>query len=580
MRRPPTYAPYALTERFERRFGDPDDASRAFSLARCAELDEREEFPAGICRDLDDAGVPGYYVPARHGGAAHTYEDTLQVVRLLARRDLTVAIAHGKTFLGAVSAWVGAEPAQARALGEAVVAGQVVAWGLTERAHGGDLLAGEVAAEPSGAGYRVTGEKWLINNATRAHVICLLARTDPEGGARGFSLLLVDKTRLPGDAYRCLPAVRTDGIRGADISGIAFDGAFVPADAMIGAPGAGLEIVLKGLQLTRTLCAALSLGAADRVLRTALGFALRHRLYGRTVADLPHAARTLTEAYADLLALEATGLVTARGIHTLPGELSVASAVVKYAAPTMVDDLITRLGQVLGARAFLTGTDGCGVFQKVQRDHRIVGIFDGSTLVNLNSLINQFPALVRGHRRGLVDDAGLAGAVTLTGPLPPFDPAGLRLAARGGSSLVQSLPALTHTAEGVAPPSVVRRLKELQEIVTGLHDAMAGQRPSARDVPGEAFDLAHRYALCFVAAACAHLWLRNHEAMAGGETAGLWREALWLDACLARLLGRLRGGDAGEDEEVFEHLMPHLVEQYRGGRLFSPLSCRLAEEAR
>jgi hypothetical protein len=46
------------------------------------------------------------------------------------------------------------------------------------------------------SGYRLNGAKWLINNTTRADAICLLARTSPGGGARGYSLLFVDKRRL------------------------------------------------------------------------------------------------------------------------------------------------------------------------------------------------------------------------------------------------------------------------------------------------------------------------------------------------------------------------------------------------
>lgn len=81
-------------------------------------------------------------------------------------------------------------------------------------------------------------------------------------GTRGYSLLLVDKDLLAEGSHTCLPAAKTHGIRGADISGIAFDGAVVPASALIGEEGEGIETVLRSLQITRTICAALSVGAA------------------------------------------------------------------------------------------------------------------------------------------------------------------------------------------------------------------------------------------------------------------------------------------------------------------------------
>lgn len=540
------YRPQQLTARWEQLLGAPQDPLGVFPHDRCVALDDREEFPEAICAALDAAGLPRAYVPEQYGGGLARYDEVLAVMRTLARRDLTVAIAHGKTYLGAVSAWVGAGPEQAAALAAQVLDGTVVAWGLTEREHGSDLLAGEVTAVPTAGGYTLHGEKWLINNATRADLVCTLARTDPAGGPRGYSLLLVDKRRLPRGpgGYRTLPKVRTHGIRGADISGIAFDGAQVPADAVVGAPGAGLEIVLKSLQLTRTLCASLSLGAGDHALRIALHFAAGRRLYGRTVADLPQARHTLGEALGDHLAAEAAAIVTSRAIHTATSELMIGSAVVKYLVPTLVGEVIARLRGLLGARAFLSDVFAGGMFQKVERDHRIVGLFDGSTVVNLHALVHQFPVLARSYRRGSADEAAVAAAATLTTPLPPLDPGRLSLAAKQGCGLVQSLPAWVAGGGGL-PPAVAALAAEVVTAAGRLHEELALHRPAPLAVPAVAFARAQRYAACYAAAAALRLWAHNHAwaaATADPRTVALWDEGLWLQACLHRLLPRISPG--------------------------------------
>ncbi|NUP42945.1 MAG: acyl-CoA dehydrogenase family protein, partial [Streptomyces sp.] len=412
--------PCRLAEQLEWDLGDPDAPGTLFGHARSLALDEREEFPDAICARLDELGVHEFYVPAAHGGRLADYEQLVQLMRTVARRDLTVAIAHGKTYLGAVCVWVDGSDEQRRRLGEAIASRLPVSLALTERAHGSDLLAGEVVAEPDGAaGYLVSGEKWLINNATRGTLLSVLSRTDPAGGPRGYSVLLVDKRTLPAGTYRHLDKVRTHGIRGADISGIAFDRAPVAAGAVVGAVGGGLETVLKSLQLTRTMCAALSLGAADQVLALGLDFAAERTLYGRLLAELPQARRTLAESTADVLAGEALALVAARAVQTAPAELSVAAAVTKYLVPTRTEAVVTALTRLLGARAFLKDVHAGGRFQKVDRDHRIVGLFDGNTLVNLTSLIGQFRMLVRAHERGTGDVPGAAAAFRLGAPLPP-----------------------------------------------------------------------------------------------------------------------------------------------------------------
>ncbi|QEV30481.1 acyl-CoA dehydrogenase [Streptomyces coeruleorubidus] len=587
---PRRYAPYDRAGGFDRSLGHPARRDLPFFAARMRELDAAEAFPTEAVARLDALGLPAQYVPARHGGTLDSYEDLLQLVRVVARRDLTVAIAHTKTYLGAVSTWVGGTAEQAQELGARIASGAVVSWGLTERAHGSDLLSGELTATPVAGGYRLDGEKWLINNATRSDLVCVLARTSLAGGTRGYSLLLVDKALLADGSHTCLPAAKTHGIRGADISGIAFDGAVVPASALIGEEGEGIETVLRSLQITRTICASLSLGAGDHALRIATRFGLEHRLYGKRLIDLPQAHRALTEAYADLFAMEAVTLLASRGVHTLTEEMSVSSAAVKYLVPTTADELITGMGQFLGARSFLSEEFAHGLFAKLERDHRIVGIFDGNTLVNLNALINQFAALARGYRAGRTDAEGLAAAAMLDAQIPVFDPARLQLTSRTGNSVAASLPrAVAELRElvtsGEAPESLLTVAEKLLRISDTTHEQMAAHRPSPRDVPAAAFDLAHRYTLCSAAAACLQVWLRNRTTVAADTTAtaGLWQDGLWAEAALCRLAERLTPGTLPEEgadgSAVLDRLMPLLVEQYDSGEMFSLLPFPLAEAA-
>ncbi len=467
--------------------GDPSNSDDVLSYAKSAELDASEVFPTAACSRLDELRLPRYYVPAEHGGALTSYEEILHLMRVLARRDLTLAIAHGKTFLGAVGVWVAGRPDQTAGLGADILAGARVCWGLTERAHGSDLLAGEVSAERTPDGYRVNGEKWLINNATQGDLVCLLARTEPGGGPRGFSLLLVDKRQLAADRYRCLPKVHTQGIRAADISGISFHDAPVPATALVGPPGGGLEIIGKAFQLTRACAAALSLGAADQAFGLVLGYLAERRLYGQTLLGLPKVRADLGEAYAMLFVAEALSVLACRGIHALPGDMSVLSAVTKYLVPTLVDDLLGRLGEMLGARAFLSDVHAGGRYAKVERDHRIVGIFDGSTAVNQSLIINQFPVLVRGYRRTLARVEDVAVAADLARPVPDADLGQLSLLARHGCATTQALRSAVDelaklVATGEAPPLLLRDAQVLQAATDEVYSEMAATAPAGRDL--------------------------------------------------------------------------------------------------
>ncbi|MFC7988719.1 acyl-CoA dehydrogenase family protein [Streptomyces pilosus] len=533
-------------DRFTRHLHRLTGPGLALDAGELAALDRADAFPADACRALDEAGLPRHYVPTEHGGALDDFGVVMRLLRAVSRIDLTVAAAHGKTYLGAVSTWLAGAEEPARRLARRITDGEVVSCALTERHHGSDLLAGEVVARPAAdGGWLLDGEKWLINNATRAGLVTVLARTDDAGGPRGFSLFLVDKARLAPGTYTCPPKVPTYGIRGADISGIALHGARVPADALIGRPGQGVEIIVKALHITRTCCAAMSLGAGDHALALAADFAAGHPADdGTPLARRPHVRRELGEATAGLLLAEATGLVAVRALHSLTGEMSVLSAVAKAYVPAQIDALIARLLHLLGPHGLLGPGDPHGQFAKAERDHRIIGIFDGSSLVNRSALIEQFPRLARGYRKGRVDAAGLAEATSPHIRPRPFAPAALSLLSTTGNSLLAGLPDAVaelrerarHRGDLDAPAALATRLLD----ATGrLHEAMAAVRFPPRAVPAEAFDLAERYELCCAAACALHLWLR------GGPADG---DVTWLRGCLVKALTDL--GEPVEDDEA------------------------------
>ncbi|MEU5417060.1 acyl-CoA dehydrogenase [Streptomyces clavifer] len=503
-----------------------------FTPTELARLDRLELFPEDACAVLDAVGLPALYADARHGGALHDHRELVDSLRVVARHDLTVAVAHGKTFLGSAPTWIAGAPDQAARLAEAVTGGAVVSWALTEAGHGSDLLAGGLTAQRENGGWRLDGEKWLINNATRGRLLCVLARTREDGGPRGFSLFLVDKEQLAPDSWRVLPKVPTHGIRGADISGIAFAGARVPDSALVGVEGTGIETVLRTLQLTRTVCAALSLGALDHGLNIAASYASGRNLYDRRLAQLPRVRRILGEAVAALVTAEAVTAVAARSIHTHPEEMAVISAVTKAFVPTLVQDALERLAELLGLRGFLSESYEEGAFAKLERDHRIVAVFDGSTAVNRSLLIDHFALLTRAwNARSTLDTTEDLPEE----PVPPFDPARLRLLSMRGCGLVQSLPATVRRLSRSAgvdrlPGDLARMAGDLAAVTESVHAGMAQQERNGRDVPQSAFDLAARYELCFAGAAALRMWQ---------ESARTPYDGLSLRASLTTVLGGL-----------------------------------------
>ncbi|MDJ0744623.1 MAG: acyl-CoA dehydrogenase [Xenococcaceae cyanobacterium MO_167.B27] len=572
------YQPYLKAEALEHYLGDPHSEKTTFSYENSAALDIEEAFPQEIVNELQTWGLHHYYVPVEYGGNLESYEQLLMLLRLVARRDLTVAIGHGKTYLGSVSVWVGGDQPQKMTLGQEIRNGTIVSLALTERAHGSDLLANDFDAEPNPEGFLLTGEKWLINNATRGDMLTVFARTDVKGGARGYSVFLVDKNQLGEDAYTCLNKVKTHGIKGADISGIQIHKTLIAPDTLVGKLGHGLDIVLKSLQITRTLCASLSLGAADNALRLTYQFAITRELYDQKLRDIPHTRRVLLQSFSDLLIAEVCSITSSRGIHVLTEQMSLISAVAKYFIPTSIEDMISQLGKVLGARAFLVDLFEHGRYQKLQRDHRIVALFDGNTLVNLQAIINQLKTLAKFRNKARSNqDQRLATLFDVTAQLPDFQSDKLSLTTKGQDTVLNSLYHVDQLDESSSNLVAIKQyVKTILAEIEKLDSEVLNTDWVINSIPARCFTLAQRYCLLYAAAACIQLWLFNQQHLDSKPLTGIWHDGIWLRICLERLLNKLKLPitPCANAETLF---LEQLDKQYHNNMLFSLFPLKLSD---
>jgi alkylation response protein AidB-like acyl-CoA dehydrogenase len=580
-------AQYERAEELEKYLGDPLDAENVFSFARSVELDERDEYPEQACNQLDQWGFHQYHVPVEYGGRLRSFEELISLVRIIARRDLTVAVAYVKTYLGAVAVWVAGDDEQRHRLARIINNGGQVALALTEREHGSDILASDAQAVRTADGYVLSGEKWLINNATRSSAMTVFARTGDHSDPRGFSMFLIEKNKVDKSSYTHLPKVKTHGLHGADISGINFHQCKVAPDSLIGSPGSGAEIALKMLQVTRSIVPALSLGAADTALRATMSFALRRRLYGKTVFAIPLARKTLVDAFLDLLICECLAVSTVRAIHVAPQQMSILSAVAKYYVPVTAEDMINNLSAVLGARYYLREGHWSGVFQKIVRDNAIASLFDGNTAVNLNAISLQLRQLAKYHAkpdvRGSKEiDARLESIFTLSNPLPAFNPNQLDLYNRGRNDVLQGMePSLScfKARSGFdfkVAEEVMALAGEVIKKINALYESLATLTARDRislDKSFEGFDLSKRYCRLHAAAACVRMWIHNSDSL--GQ---FFAEGKWLVAVLERLMSEFEPDRKLEAMPYQEEIAEELVRLYQENLLFSIIPVHLSGE--
>jgi alkylation response protein AidB-like acyl-CoA dehydrogenase len=570
---------FVSAEMLERKLGDPTDTNSLISFARSMDRDERDEYPEDSCDTLNKLHVNHFYIVGDADGELVDFTELHAMLRVVARRDFTVAWAHGmNTVLGGVNIWVGGNERQRARLAQLIKAGEQIAVGYHEKDHGSDLLSAEVEAVKVEGGYLLSGEKWVIGNATRGAALTVFARTSPSGGPRGFSLFFVEKSQLDPVCFTCLPRIKTHGIRGADISGIRFEQAFVSDEALIGSQGAGLELTLKSFQITRSLFPALSLGAADTALRTTIRFAESRRLYGRDVFAIPHARKLLVAAFIDLLVADCLAIVAARALQVAPGQMSMWSAVAKYYVPKTVDEVVKSLSVVLGARHYLREAHDSGIFQKMMRDSAVVSLGHAGSFINLATISQNLGKCVERRARRVDQKAATLPALfNLEHPLPAFDPSKLALFNNGTDDIIagiESSVASLSAASGATVDNLVSLtrllLAEIDRRDATLSELKVKYGPALSEEP-EMFDLAERHCTLHAAATCLQMWLYNRHHLGDFFASGEW-----LVLCLDRLLSPFSRLNPQVTSAYEENVANELVRLFHADKLFSIAPLQLA----
>ena len=513
---------HAVAHDLELALGDPSNRDAPISFGRLVDHDEREDSPWEAFEALRHWGVHAHLVPEALGGRLTSFEELLSLVRVVSRRDLVLTTGLGSTMLAAIPVWAWGDGGQRHQLADLLLNhGAFGSFAVSEREAGSDFQATTARADAVDGGYVLRGEKWLIGNASRSSFVVALVRTQPS-----LSLFFFRPDLLPAGSLRRLARIRTLGLRGHDMGGMVFEDSPLPAEALLGRIGRGMEMALTTLQYTRTMIGGMALGAADTALRLALGWARDRRLYGESTLAIPAVRALLLGCFLDILIAECVATVTARALTLAPRRTSLWAAVTKYLVPYLSERVVRDASAVLSARSYLREGVGDGIFQKIVRDIAITSIFEGTQLVQLSLINAQLGQLTRNRRRD-ADRVDLDVLCDLGTPAPTWDysSTGLRISDPGGDELVERWLGPESGPDDLAiGAGAAAAMRSLRDQAAVLRAAMS-DRDSGSDL-----SLARRHCILHAAACCAQLWHTNRNGLApepaGGE---------WLTLCLKRL---------------------------------------------
>ena len=191
-----------------------------------AELDEKEEFPWDIVKELAAADMFRVFVPEQYEGLGGGCLDLCLVTEELSRVCSGVAVTYAASALGCMTLMeYGTEEQKKRFLPDIASGKKLGAFAITEPTAGSDASNIKTTAEKVAGGYLLNGTKQFITNGGEAEIYTVIALTDKSKGARGASALIVEKGM---EGFTFGKKEKKMGIRTSATRELVFRNCFVP----------------------------------------------------------------------------------------------------------------------------------------------------------------------------------------------------------------------------------------------------------------------------------------------------------------------------------------------------------------
>lgn len=300
------------------------------------------------------------------------------------------------TFLGLFAILMGSNDALKREAVAALERGELLAFGVSEKHHGSDLLGNEFTIREISPGrFSANGSKYYIGNCNAAAIICTLAkketgrsRATTGAGRAPIALFALRPARAQG--FRLVQKIHTLGVRQAFVGEFEVRDHEFPQDDLIAEGRRAWDAVLGSVTLGKFFLGFGSIGICEHALDEAIAHLSRRILYGKPVIAMPHIRATMAQAYVrltmmKLFAYRALDYVQSAGEQDR--RYLLFCAVQKARVSTEGVKVIGLLSECVGAKGFEADT----YFEMALRDVQLIPGLESSAHINLG-LTAQFAA--------------------------------------------------------------------------------------------------------------------------------------------------------------------------------------------
>jgi alkylation response protein AidB-like acyl-CoA dehydrogenase len=355
------------------------DTAREFAESEimpvAAEHDAKGEFPADIVKKLGELGFMGMLVPEEYGGAGLTNFCAVlaleEINRACASTGVTMSVQN--SLVNSPIIKYGTEDLKQKYLPKLASGEWLGAYALSEADAGTDAASIQCRAVKDGDHFVLNGTKSWITTGAHAHVYIVMAKTDPEKGAKGISAFVVERD-TPGFSI----GKKEDklGLRASSTTELVYEDCRVPAANMLGAEGEGFKIAMATLDGGRIGIGTQAVGIARACLDASVAYAREREQFGRSIG----AFQAIQWKIADMATqIDAARLLVYRASRLRDREVphTKEAAMAKLFASEVSNRVARDAVQIHGGAGYLKDFP----VERYYRDARITEIYEGTSEV-------------------------------------------------------------------------------------------------------------------------------------------------------------------------------------------------------
>jgi acyl-CoA dehydrogenase len=280
------------------------DSIRKFIERELAPHEERwwkqQHVDREVWRKAGEMGMLCASIPEEYGGGGGTFAHEA-IIALEQSRAMMTSLGTN-VHSGIVAHYIlryGTEAQKRKWLPKMATGECVAAIAMSEPGAGSDLKSIKTRAVRDADHYVINGSKTFISNGLLADLICVVVKTDPEKGAKGVSIVVVEThgengTELEG--FRRGRVLEKMGQKGQDTAELFFDDVRVPFANLLGEEeGKGFYQLMQQLPQERMIIALGALSSMEKALEVTTAYVRERKVFGQTLLEMQNTRFKLAE---------------------------------------------------------------------------------------------------------------------------------------------------------------------------------------------------------------------------------------------------------------------------------------------